>query len=100
MNPLEAKRSNIRNSILLKIPKYLILSRVLPFLTSRECNYLSSTCSLMRHCIYSPLGWKFMTYSHSPYPVAVVATDVSGLVPLQRNESVTSSELEENIEDY
>jgi hypothetical protein len=33
--PYEAKKSNIRNSILIKIPKYLMLIKLIPFLTNR-----------------------------------------------------------------
>jgi hypothetical protein len=33
--PYEAKKSNIRNSILVKLPKYLLLTKILPYLNYR-----------------------------------------------------------------
>lgn len=59
--PYEAKKSNMKTSILIKIPKYLLLTKILPFLSHRECQYLSNVSVFIRRSIYSPLGWKVMS---------------------------------------
>lgn len=94
--PYEAKKSNIRTSILVKVPKYLLLTKIIPYLSYRECQYLSNTCVFIRRTIYSPLGWKVMNEIHSPYQTIIVNPDL--LKKPQFNRAVSySSGAEDNL---
>jgi hypothetical protein len=70
INPIQAKKSNT-HSLLIKIPKVLLIVKVAPFLTYEDIIDLSSTCIGMRKTIFSPIGWKLLSRVLTPYPLII-----------------------------
>lgn len=48
-----------------KVPKLLILVRILPFLDEDELNKFGSVCRVFRKLIYSPMGLKIVIYNRT-----------------------------------
>jgi hypothetical protein len=71
VNPIEAKKNNAAHSFLIKLPKIILLVKVCPYLEIKDINNLSTSCVGMRRIIYSPIGWKILTYFHTPYPIQI-----------------------------
>ena len=68
INPIEAKKSNAR-SLLMKLPKIILLIRIVPYLDASDIVSLSTVCVGMRRTIYSPIGWKILNRIQTPYPL-------------------------------
>jgi hypothetical protein len=68
INPIEAKKSNA-HSLLMKLPKIILLIKIIPYLGAPDCISLSTVCVGMRRTIYSPIGWKILNRIQSPYPL-------------------------------
>jgi hypothetical protein len=71
VNPIEAKKNNAAHSLLIKIPKIILLVKVCPYLEIKDINHLSTVCVGMRRIIYGPIGWKLQSYFHTPYPIQI-----------------------------
>ena len=68
MLPLEARKSN-SHSILIKMPKIILLVRLCPFLEYRDIVELSSVSTVLRRTVFGPIGWKLLSRISSPYPL-------------------------------
>ena len=71
INPIEAKQQNAKHSFLVKLPKLILLAKIAPFLTLKDIEFLSNTCAALRKTIYGPIGFKILSFTHTPYPIAV-----------------------------
>lgn len=58
-----------KDSLLLRIPKILLLHEVMIYLSDEDILNLSSVCRLLRRLVYSPVGWKVLSYSRLPIRV-------------------------------
>ena len=65
-------REKNSKTVMLRIPRVILLARICPFLSMQDINSLSNTCSGMRKIIYSPIGFKILTKVKTPYPIKVV----------------------------
>lgn len=67
----KAKDTQTQNKAVLmaRLPKILLLHDVMVFLTEREVVVLSSVCRMLRRLVYSPIGWKILSYSRLPVRV-------------------------------
>lgn len=70
---LKDKMKHMRDSqvhnkaaVLLRMPKLLLLQDVMVYLTDHEVIVLSSVCRMLRRLVYSPIGWKVLSYSRLP----------------------------------
>lgn len=68
INPIEAKKSNA-HSLLVKLPKIILLIKIVPYLGTLDMINLSTVCVAMRRTIYSPIGWKILNRIMTPYPL-------------------------------
>lgn len=57
-------RTNKR-SFLLKLPRVILLQNVFLFLTDDDIVTTSSVCQALRQAVYSPFGWKLLSYTRS-----------------------------------
>ena len=76
IDPIQAKRSNT-HSFLIKMPKLILLVRVMPYLSYEDVVQLATTCVGMRKTIYSPIGWRLLSRVITPYPLIIKETFVS-----------------------
>ena len=67
---MQAKKSNT-HSMLNKLPKMILLVRVMPFLTPQEANQLATTCTAVRRAVFGPIGWAVLNKIHTPYPATL-----------------------------
>jgi hypothetical protein len=58
-----------KKTIITRIPKMLLLHDVMVFLTDKEIVVFSSVCKMLRRLVYSPIGWKVLSYSRLPVRV-------------------------------
>lgn len=69
--PLEKQKLN-NETMLLKVPKCVILVSICKYLTVPEINTLSTVCVALRKTVYSPIGWRIISRIKTPYPIEVV----------------------------
>jgi hypothetical protein len=58
-----------KTSLIVRIPKMLLLHDVMVYLSDSEIVTLSSVCRMLRRLVYSPIGWKLLSYSRLPIRV-------------------------------
>lgn len=67
------RRKEVRDankvSLLIKMPKVILLGRVAQYLLDGEIVKLSCCCRSLRKLVYSPMGWKILSYSRQPIHV-------------------------------
>src|SRR3990167_9223030 len=51
--------------MLSKLPKLVLLTKLLPFLDEDELNKVASICKVLRKLIYSPMGLKIIVYNRT-----------------------------------
>ena len=70
VSPMEAKKDN-KNSLLILLPKVILIIKVCPYLEYGEIIKLSSVSSALRKSIFGPIGWKLLNRVYSPYPITI-----------------------------
>ena len=70
VSPIEAKKDN-KNTLLISLPKVILIIKVCPFLEYLDIIRLSSVSSVLRKSIFGPIGWKLLNRVHSPYPITI-----------------------------
>lgn len=51
--------------MLSKLPKLVLLTKLLPFLDEDELNKVASICKVLRKLVYSPMGLKIIVYNRT-----------------------------------
>lgn len=54
-----------KKTLLIKMPRIVLLQNVFIYLTDEEIIKVSSVCHALRDAVYSPFGWKILSYTRS-----------------------------------
>ncbi|CAD8075725.1 unnamed protein product [Paramecium primaurelia] len=61
----EVQIKHNQNSLLLRLPKVILIQRICGFLDDQDLYRFTATCSTMRKIMFSPLGFKLLTLSRN-----------------------------------
>lgn len=54
-----------KKTLLTKMPRVILLQNVFIYLTDEDIIRVSSVCHALRDAVYSPFGWKILSYTRS-----------------------------------